>query len=115
MKARLPQGYGKQNMNDLMRQAQEMQQRIEEEQARLEETEYKVTGAGGMVELTMLGNHQVVSVKIKPEAVDPEDIEMLEDMVAATVNEAVRVVNQSADDVMNQVSSGYNIPGVTDK
>lgn len=113
MKARLPQGYGKQNVNDLMRQAQEMQARIEEEQAKLEETEYKVTAGGGMVEMTMLGNHKVVGVKLNPEAVQPDDIEMLEDMIAAAVNEAVRVVDESADKAMNEISSGYNIPGVT--
>lgn len=113
MKARLPQGYGKQNVNDLMRQAQEMQERMQQKQAELEETEYKITAGGGMVEMTMLGNHQVVAVKLNPEAVQPDDVEMLEDMIAAAVNEAVRVVDESAEKEMESISGGYNIPGVT--
>lgn len=113
MKARLPQGYGKQSVNDLMRQAQEMQDRMQQKQTELEETEYTVSAAGGMVEMTMRGNHQVVGVKLNPEVVQPDDIEMLEDMIAAAVNEAVRVVDESAEKAMEDISGGYNIPGVT--
>ncbi|MDL2324779.1 YbaB/EbfC family nucleoid-associated protein [Ruminococcaceae bacterium OttesenSCG-928-A16] len=113
MKARLPKGYGKQNVNDLMRQAQEMQDRMQQKQTELEETEYTITAGGGMVEMTMLGNHQVVGVKLKPEAVQPDDIEMLEDMIAAAVNQAVRTVDESAEQAMAEISGGYNIPGVT--
>lgn len=113
MKARLPQGYGKQNMNELMQQAQMMQQQMQEKQAELEEAEYKGTSGGGMVEVTMKGNHQVVSIKIDPEAVQPDDVEMLEDMVAAAVNEAVRVIDESSESAMADISGGFNIPGMS--
>lgn len=113
MKARLPQGYGKQNINDLMKQAQLMQDQMAEKQEELKETEYKATAAGGMVEVTMRGDHQVVSVKINPEVVQPDDVEMLEDMIAAAVNEAVRIVDESSENEMSGISSGFNIPGLT--
>lgn len=115
MKARLPAGYGKQNMNDLMKKAQEMQDKMAEKTEELENTEYKVTAGGGMIELTMKGNYNVSAVKIKPEAVDPDDVELLEDMLGAAVNEAVRVVKESADKEMEQLSEQYNInvPGLS--
>ena len=112
MKARLPQGYGKQNVNELMKQAQQMQDLMTEKQAELEETEYTVKAAGGMVEVTMRGDHQVTAVSIKPEAVDPDDVEMLEDMVAAAFNEAVRTVKESSEAEMAAISGGFNIPGL---
>lgn len=112
MKARLPQGYGKQNVNDLMKQAQQMQEMMEQKTAELAETEYKATAGGGMVEVTMLGSHQVVGVKINPEAVQPDDVEMLEDMVAAAVNEAVRVVDETSEKEMGDISGGFNLPGM---
>lgn len=112
MKARLPQGYGKQNMNDLMQQAQMMQQQMQEKQAELEQAEYKGTSGGGMVEVTMQGNHQVTAIKIDPEAVQPDDVEMLEDMVAAAVNEAVRVIDETSEKAMAEISGGFSIPGM---
>lgn len=112
MKARMPQGFGKPDMNALMRQAQKMQDDMKAKQAELEVTEYTVTAGGGMVELTMLGSHQVTGVKIKPEAVDPEDVEMLEDLIAAAVNEAVRVVDEAANDEVSKITGGMNIPGM---
>jgi len=66
----------------------------------------------GMVEVTMTGKHQVTAIHIKPELVDPEDIEMLEDMVAAAVNEAVRKVDEDADAAMQQITGGANFPGL---
>ena len=112
MKARLPKGYGKQNVNDLMKQAQQMQDMMEQKTAELEETEYTVTAAGGMVEMTMKGNHQVTAVKIKPEVVQPDDVEMLEDMVAAAVNEAVRVVDETKEKEMDAISNGFDLPNI---
>lgn len=112
MKARLPQGYGKQNMNQLMQQAQKAQEDMRVKQEELEATSYTVTSGGGMVELTMSGKHQVESLKINPDVVQPDDIEMLEDLVAAAFNEAVRVVDESAEEVMASITSGLNIPGL---
>ena len=112
MKARLPQGYGKPDVNALMRQAQKMLEDMKLKQEELENTEYTASVSDGMVEVTMTGKHQVTAIHIKPELVDPEDIEMLEDMVAAAVNEAVRKVDEDADAAMQQITGGANFPGL---
>ena len=112
MKARLPAGYGKQNINQLMQQAQKVQETMKEKQAELEATNYEVTSGGGMIQLTMNGKHEVVSIKINPDVVQPDDIEMLEDLVAAAVNEGVRVVDEASDAEMNAITGGLNIPGL---
>ena len=112
MKARLPEGYGKQNINDMMKQAQLMQDQMQQKQAELQETSYTVTAGGGMVEVTMLGSHQITGMKINPEIVAPDDVEMLEDMVAAAVNEAVRIVDEDAEAEMGAISGGLNLPGL---
>ena len=90
MKARLPQGYGKQSQQQLMQQVQQMQENMRLKQEELENTEYSVTSGGGMVELKMTGKHQVTGLKINPDVVEKDDVEMLEDLIAAAVNEAVR-------------------------
>ena len=79
MKARMPAGYGRPDMNALMRQAQKMQEDMKSKQAELEAAEYTGSAAGEMVTVKMNGKHEVLSITIKPEAVDPDDIEMLED------------------------------------
>lgn len=112
MKARLPAGFGKQNINQLMQQAQKVQEIMKEKQAELEATNYDVTSGGGMVQLTMNGKHEVVSIKINPDVVQSDDIEMLEDLVAAAVNEAVRVVDEASENEMNAITGGLNIPGL---
>ena len=83
MKARLPQGMGggPQNMQSMLRQAQKMQENIEAKKAELEEKEYAVSSGGGMVEVTANGKHEIKAIGINPEVVDPEDVEMLEDML----------------------------------
>lgn len=112
MKAHLPQGYGKQNPNDLMKQVQEMQAAVQNKQAELEETEYTVKAAGGMVDVVIRGDYQVTSVSIKPEIVEPDDVEMLEDMVAAAFNEAVRTVKETSEKELAEVSAGFNLPNI---
>lgn len=112
MKARMPQGYGRPDVNALMRQAQKMQEDMKAKQAELEATEYTASASGEMVTVTMNGKHEVVSVKIKPEAVDPDDIEMLEDLVAAAFNATVSKVDQAAAEEMGKVTGGMNIPGL---
>ena len=112
MKARLPQGYGKPDVNALMRQAQKMQEDMKAKQEELEQKEYTGTASGGMVQVAMTGKHQVTAIKIQPDAVDPEDIEMLEDLVAAAVNDAVRAVDEDAEAEMGKLTGGMNIPGL---
>lgn len=112
MKARLPQGYGKPDVNALMRQAQKMQEDMKAKQEELEQKEYTGAASGGLVQVTMTGKRQVTAIKIQPEAVDPEDIEMLEDLVAAAVNDAVRAVDEDAEAEMGKLTGGMNIPGL---
>lgn len=112
MKARLPQGYGKQNPNELMKQVQQMQDAVAQKQAELEEAEYTVSAAGGMVDVVIRGDYNISSVSIKPDIVDPEDVEMLEDMVAAAFNEAVRTVKETSEREMEEVSGQFNIPNI---
>lgn len=109
MKARLPQGYGKPDMNALRMQAQKMQADIQAKQEELENSEYTGSASGGLVEVTMTGKHQITSLHIKPEAVDPDDIEMLEDLVAAAVNDAVRKVDESAETEMGKITGGLGL------
>lgn len=114
MKARLPKGMGggPQNMQSMIRQAQKMQENIEAKKAELEEKEYVVTSGGGMVEITLKGNHEVKSIGLNPEVVDPEDVEMLEDMLVAAFNEAVRQIDEESEREMEKVTGGLNIPGM---
>ena len=109
MKARLPQGMGggPQNMQSMLRQAQKMQENIEAKKAELEEKEYVVSSGGGMVEVTANGKHE-----INPEVVDPEDVEMLEDMLLAAINEAMRKIDEDSEKELSAVTGGLNIPGL---
>lgn len=112
MKARLPKGYGKQSPNEMMRQVQEMQEAVQQKQAELEEAEYKGTSGGGMVEVTMLGTYDVQAIKIDPEMVQPDDVEMLEDLVAAAFNDAVRAVKETSEKELADVSGQYDLPSI---
>ena len=95
MKARMPAGFGRPDMNALMRQAQKMQEDMKAKQAELEAAEYTGSASGEMVTVKMNGKHEVLAITIKPEAVDPDDIEMLEDLVAAAVNATVKQVDET--------------------
>ncbi len=110
MKARLPDGYGKQNVNALMQQAQDMQNQMQVKQEELREQETTASAGGGMVEITLRGDFTVTSVRIKPELADPEELEMLEDMVGAAFNEGVRLVNEKAEAEMATISGAF--PGL---
>ncbi len=114
MKARLPKGMGggPQNMQAMLKQAQKMQEEIEQKKSELEDKEYVVSSGGGMVEITMTGAHNVKAIGINPEVVDPEDVEMLEDMLVAAINEAIRQIDEEAEREMNSVTGGMNIPGL---
>ena len=97
MKARMPAGFGRPDVNALMRQAQKMQEDMKAKQAELEAAEYTGSASGEMVTVKMNGKHEVLSISIKPEAVDPDDIEMLEDLVAAAINATVKQVDETAE------------------
>ena len=112
MKARLPKGYGRPDPNAMMRQVQKMQDDIRAKQEELEAKEYTGTASGEMVTVTMNGKHEIIGITIKPEAVDPDDIEMLEDLVAAAVNATVKQVDETAEAEMGKLTGGLNIPGL---
>ena len=112
MKARMPAGYGRPDPNAMMRQVQKMQEALKAKTEELEGREFTGTASGEMVSVTMTGKHQVTAVKIKPEAVDPDDIEMLEDLVAAAVNDAIRQVDETTESEMGKITGGLDIPGV---
>ena len=114
MKARLPKGMGggPQNMNQIIKQAQKMQDDMKALQDELDATEYEGMSGSGVVTATVTGKHDVVSVKIDPAVVDPEDIEMLEDLVAAAVNDAVAKAKKDSEEKMEKVTGGLNVPGM---
>ena len=112
MKARLPKGYGRPDPNAMMRQVQKMQDEIRAKQEELEAKEYTGTASGEMVTVTMTGKHEITAVKIKPEAVDPEDVEMLQDLVISAVNEALRQAEEAMESAMGALTGGLNIPGL---
>ncbi|MGN0369058.1 MAG: YbaB/EbfC family nucleoid-associated protein [Butyrivibrio sp.] len=94
------------NMNNLMKQAQRMQRQMEESQKALEEKEFTATAGGGAVEITMTGKKEITKVKLSPEVVDPDDIEMLEDLVMAAANEAIRKVEEETQESMSKITGG---------
>ena len=94
------------NMNNLMKQAQKMQREMEEAQKELEEMEMTATAGGGAVEVTVSGKHEVTKVKLAEEVVDPDDIEMLEDLIMAATNEALRKVEDASQQNMSKITGG---------
>ena len=94
------------NMNNLMKQAQRMQRQMEESQKALEEKEITAAAGGGAVEVTMNGKKEVLKVKLSPEVVDPDDIEMLEDLIVAATNEAIRQIEELSQESMSKITGG---------
>ncbi len=94
------------NMNNLMKQAQKMQKQMEESQKSLEEEEYTASAGGGAVEVTVSGKKEVTKVTIAEDAVDPDDVEMLEDMIMAAVNEALRAEEEASSAAMSKLTGG---------
>ena len=101
-----PGGFGGGNMNNLMKQAQKMQKQMEEASKALEETEAEATAGGGAVTVKVSGKKEILSVKIQEEVVDPDDIEMLEDLIVAATNEALRKIDEISQASMAKVTGG---------
>jgi len=113
MKARIPGGAGGgQNMNAMMKQAQQMQDNMAVLQSDLDEREYTATSGGGLIEVTVSGKHELKLLKINPEAVDPDDVEMLEDLITVAINEAITNASKTAEAEMSAITGGLNIPGM---
>ncbi|MCR8969929.1 YbaB/EbfC family nucleoid-associated protein [Facklamia sp. 7083-14-GEN3] len=98
------------NMNNMMKQVQKMQKEMEKTQKELETKEFVVEDAQKLVKVVMTGKKEIKELTIKPDLVDPEDIEMLQDVVLATVNQAIQEVEQTTQDQMGQFTKGLNLP-----
>ncbi len=114
MKARLPQGFSTKgnDMNSMIRRAQKMQEDMTRVQAELEQKEYTTTSGGGAVEVVITGKKELKAINIKKDVVDPEDVEMLQDLILAAVNEAIRTVEEVSATELEKVTGGLNIPGL---
>ena len=114
MKARLPQGMGggPSNMQSMLKQAQKMQEDMAAMQEELEAREYDISAGGGVVNIKINGKKEILSVKISPEIVDPDDVETLEDIIVAGVNEAIKKVETVSGEEMQKITGSMSIPGM---
>jgi DNA-binding YbaB/EbfC family protein len=110
-KGGFPGGFGGGNMNNLMKQAQMLQKKMEEAQKEAETVEFEASVGGGAVAVRVNGKKEVLAIKIKPEVVDEDDVEMLEDLVLSAVNEALRKAEEETSSKMNKLTGGMNMPG----
>ncbi|MDD6463375.1 MAG: YbaB/EbfC family nucleoid-associated protein [Clostridiaceae bacterium] len=109
MKARIP---GAQNQGNMMKKIQQMQEDMTRIQEEVEATEFTSSVGGGAVEVTVNGSHEVLSIKMQPDVVDPEDIEMLEDLLISALNESIKKANDAMDQGMEKAKGGLSIPGL---
>ena len=112
MKVRIPNSGGPGNMNQMIKQAQKMQQQMMEMQKAIEAREYTAVSGGGAVSVTVDGKHLIKSIKINPDIIDPDDAEMIEDLVTVAVNEAINNAINTAEEEMGAITGGLNIPGM---
>lgn len=113
MKVRLPKSSGGiGNLQQLAKQAQEAQAKMEQASSELESKEYFAISGGEAVKVKINGKLEVQSIELKPEVVDPEEVDMLSDLIIAAVNEAIKKANDEKEEVMNQISGQMNLPGL---
>lgn len=112
MKARIPRGGTPTNLQQIAKQAQKMQEEMDVASTELEQREYTATAGGSAVDVVVTGKMEIKSINIKPEVVDPEDIEMLSDLIIAATNEALRKAADDKAETMEKISGGLNIPGL---
>ena len=112
MKARIPNQGGGNSQAAMMKKLQDMQAEMARIQEEVEAAEYSASAGGGAVEVKVNGKHEVLEVNIKPEVVDPEDIEMLEDLITVALNEAISNAIKTAEEEMGSITGGMNIPGL---
>ena len=100
------------NMNNMMKQVQKMQKQMEDVQGELDEREVEASAGGGAVNVKVTGKKALIELKINPDVVDKDDVEMLEDMIVAAINEAFRKADEMVESEMKKVTGGVNIPGL---
>ena len=106
-----PGGFGGGNMNNLLKQAQKLQKEMEEAKKNLEKKEFTTTSGGGVISVKINGKKEIIELKLKPEIVDKDDIEMLQDLIISCINEAYKKVDDDSNDQMSKLTGGFNIPG----
>jgi DNA-binding YbaB/EbfC family protein len=114
MKANIPKGMGggPQNMQAMIRQAQKMQEDMAAKQEELNAREYDVSAGGGVVNVKINGKREILAIDLKPEIVDPDDIETLSDILVAAVNEAIKRVDDTNNEELNKITGPMNLPGL---
>ncbi len=114
MKARIPKGMGAgpQNMQSMIRQAQKMQEDMQNLQSELDEKIYDISAGGGAVKVQIKGTREILGIELDPDIVDADDIETLQDLLIAAVNEAIKTVDSNNAEAMNKVTQGLNMPGL---
>ena len=114
MKVKLPKGMGggPSDMNSMIRQAQKMQEQMAEKQAELDEREYEVQAGGGVVTVKIKGTKEILDIQLQPEIVDPDDVETLQDILVAAVNEAIKKVESTNEQELGQITGSMNLPGM---
>lgn len=114
MKARLPQGMGggAQNMQGMIKQAQKMQEQITAIQNDIEQRDFTTSVGGGAVEVTLTGAKTVKALTIKPEAVDPDDVEMLQDLIISAFNEGIKKIEETSEAEISAITGGVSLPGL---
>lgn len=100
------------NMNNMMKQVKKMQEQMEKAQQEIEEKEFESTSGGGVVSATVNGKKEVIAIKIDPDVIDPEDSEMLEDLIIAAINDAMKKADEYSGQTMGKLTGGLNIPGL---
>ena len=114
MRANIPKGMGggPQNMSAMLRQAQKMQEDMAALQEDLDSREYDISAGGGVVDVKINGKREILNINIKPEIVDPDDIEMLSDILVAAVNEAIKTVDETNNTEMSKITGNVGLPGM---
>lgn len=105
-------GMGGMNMNNLMKQAQRMQQQMEKMQAEIENKQFVGTAGGGAVKVIVSGKRQILDVHIEPDVVDPDDVEMLQDLILTACNQALQTAEETTANEMKKLTGGLNMPGM---
>jgi DNA-binding YbaB/EbfC family protein len=113
----MPKGFqgmpgGGMNIQQMMKQAQKMQKQMEETQAELQNKSLEVSAGGGAVTVTITGENQITDLVISPDVIDPDDVEMLQDLVMSAVNEAIRQMDEYKNSQMSRITGGMNLPGM---
>lgn len=114
MRANIPKGLGggPQNMQALMRQVQKAQEEVAQKQEELDAREYDISAGGGVVNVKINGKREILAIDLKPEIVDPDDIETLADILVAAVNEAIKRVDTTNADELNRITGQVNLPNI---